>query len=92
MTLRAMEISVLNPLHAPIGKVVLIAIMEDLIAAIVANRPAVEAPDDAFETELLLAQRREFLAWLHEQPGPNVNMALYPLPEEPLRFDGVLLH
>lgn len=90
MTAKPLDVGVLNPLQVPVAKEVLQAIVEDCITAILENR-GMESPDDAFETELLLEQRRQFLRWLATQPGVNVNMAMYPL-EPLLSFEGQVLH
>ena len=75
-----MEVNALNPLQVPIHKDVLIAVVEDVLEAIArARRPEKETAADKLEIDLLIRQRVEFLKWVQAQPGPNIDMAMYPV-------------
>lgn len=81
-----MPVTMLNPLLVPVGKPVLEAILEDVLAALEKNRAhMLLLPDEEHEYQLLRTQRQELLAWVRAQAGPNVNMAMYPVtPEQEL--------
>jgi hypothetical protein len=75
-----MSVNMTQPLELPIGRDVLINVMEDVLANMRQNRVYLEeTPEDTLELDAMVEQREQFLAWLRAQPGPNVNMALYPL-------------
>jgi hypothetical protein len=77
---RPNSVSMLTPLEMPVGRDVLIAVLEDVLTNIYANRdPESETEEDAEEIDLLIAQREQFLTWLRVQSSPNVAVALYPV-------------
>jgi hypothetical protein len=59
-----------------VGKDVLIAVVEDVLANMQRNIPT--GTEDS-ELDAMASQRILFLNWLRRQPGPNVAVALYPL-------------
>lgn len=86
--MKPMPIGPLTPLCLPVGVVLLREMVEGQLADI----EAAGNQDDALEFELAVSQRRDFLRWLDAQPGPTVQLAMYPLPELVLQdFAGTLL-
>ncbi len=64
------------------GREVLEVIVEVSIAAIHANREALDTtPELKAETAQLLRQQERFLAWVRRVPNPQVYVAVYPLSE-----------
>ena len=71
-----------EPLQIFISREVLQAVLEGSIAAIHANRDALDTtPELKADTAQLLRQRERFLAWVKRHPKPDIYVALYPKSE-----------
>ncbi len=71
-----------EPLQVYMSREVLQAVLEGSIAAIHANRDALDTtPELKAETAQLLRQRERFLAWVTRHQKPNIYVALYPKSE-----------
>lgn len=79
LTVQGPPVSMVTPLEIPIGRDVLIAVLEDVINNLLHHRTYLADPDDVLETDVMIAQRRAFLVWLRGQSGINVPVALYPV-------------
>jgi hypothetical protein len=76
------EVTAEEPLQVYISREVLATIVEGSIAAIHANRDALDTtPELKADTAQLLRQRERFLAWVKRHPKPNIYVALYPKSE-----------
>lgn len=77
------------PMQLYIGKPVLEQIVTDAIAAIRQRAPSIDAASEnpvesKANTDFILNERENFLAWVQGHPGPNVYMTLYPASETEL--------
>ena len=76
------EVTPQMPLEIYIDREVLQAVLEVSIAAIHANRDALDTtPELMAETAQLVRQRERFLAWVTRHPKPDIYIALYPKSE-----------
>ena len=84
------EATAADPLTIYVARELLERVLEDNIAAIHANRDAVDTtPELVADTVQMLRRRERFLAWVRRFPNPNVYLALYPASEsEIVKDDG----
>lgn len=76
------EATAADPLKMYVAREVLEAIIEDSVAAIHANRAALDTtPELKAETERMLRHRERFLGWVRRFPNARIYTALYPVSE-----------